>query len=600
VRLHLLVLCACQVASPSDSALTLAPPNGWTVANHVFRDPDRALRVTIVATDKVDPKLAVAEQWASRGPEHLLVAPSLDEPPPEAGWDREVNFDYATARAYYKQFRAHRYVILVDGDPKALAKRDAQIDTLIGELHPDGMRDEVLAGPTRTLDRTALDEFADRALHELEVPGAAIGVIVDGKVVYDRVLGVRTVGEPAPITPDTRFLLASVTKPMTTMMEAALVDAHVLTWDTPVTQLLPTFALADDTITHELKLWQMSCACTGMPRQDMEGLFEWNGVTPEARIAVMRTMHPTTKLGETFQYSNPMVAAGGFAAAHAFAPTLPLAAAYAAAMRVMIFDRIGMSSTTLDFATVAAGDHATPHALAYDGTTRAMPLEIERAVEPIAPAGAVWTTLHDLERYAKIELAEGTPIVSAANMHERTTVRIHEDTTSGYGLGIDIADYHGVRLVSHDGGAFGFGTTLYLFPDQRIGIVMLTNIRNGNAKAQLPYIEAVRRRIVELLFVGATERAEHQLAYYVGLREHRTEPTSQSLADLQGRYHEPVLGEVEIRGNIFDAGEWKTRVARVGDHIVVLDPPFAGTSIAIGPGPTLIIPDQTTYTFRRR
>ncbi|HET9991187.1 MAG TPA: serine hydrolase domain-containing protein [Kofleriaceae bacterium] len=619
----LLLAAACRVAAPTDPdpALELVPPSGWTVERHVFRDPDHALRVIVAATDQDDPRLAIAEQWAGRAPEVLLATPALDEPPPDGGWDREVNVEYALpaakareVRAQYRRFRDRRYVILIDGDSKALAKRDAQIDTLLGSLKPAGMQEEKLAGPARVPEVAQLDAFTTRALTELEVPGAAIGVIVDGKVVYERVLGVRTLGDPAQITTDTRFLLASVTKPMTTFMEAALVDAGTVAWDTPVTTLLPTFALADAAITKQLRLWHMSCACTGMPRQDMEGLFEWDGVTPEARIAVMKTMRPTTKLGETFQYSNPMVAAGGFAAAHAFAPALPLAQAYAAAMQSKVFGPIGMTSTTLDFATVAAGDHATPHALAIDGTTHAMPLAIERAVEPIAPAGAVWTSLHDLERYALTELADGvapdgTRVVSAANVRERRIQRVREDATSGYGLGIDLEDYHGLHLVAHDGGAFGFGTTLYLFPDQHAGIVMLTNIRNGNAKAQLPYIEAVRRRIVEALFAGAKPLADKQLAYYVGLRTHASTPAMSPFGELAGHYHEPVLGDLELRdtpaGPVLDAGEWQTRVARVTEadgsaKLVNLDPPFAGGAFLIGPDHTLIVPDQTTYTFHRR
>lgn len=616
-----LVLAACHAAAPADPALDLVPPSGWSVDHHVFRDPDRALRVIVAATALDDPQLAVAAAWCNAAPEVLLAHAELDEPPPDGGWDREVNLEYALpaaatreVRASYRRYRDHRYVILIDGDTKALAKRDAQIDTLIGGLHPAGMQEEQLAGPARAPVAKELDAFAERALKELEVPGAAIGVILDGKIVYERVLGVKTLGEPAPITPETRFLLASVSKPMTTFMEAALVDAGVLRWDTPVTTLLPSFALADPETTRELQLWHMSCACTGMPRQDMEGLFEWDGVTPEARIAVMKTMKPTTKLGETFQYSNPMVSAGGFAAAHAFAPDLPLAQAYAAAMQAKVFGPIGMTATTLDFATVAAGDHASPHALAIDGTTRAMPLAIERAVEPIAPAGAIWTTLHDLERYAMTELADGVApdgrrVVSAANVRERRIQRVREDATSGYGLGIDLEDYHGLHLVAHDGGAFGFGTTLYLFPDQHAGIVMLTNIRNGNAKAQLPYVEAVRRRIVEALFAGARPLADKQLAYYVGLRTHAPVPASAPLGDLAGRYHEPVLGDLELRdtpdGPVMDAGEWKSHVARVVDpdgsaKLVNLDPPFAGGAVLIGADHTLIVPDQTTYTFHRR
>jgi hypothetical protein len=138
---------------------------------------------------------------------------------------------------------------------------------------------------------------------------------------------------------------------------------------------------------------------------------------------------------------------------------------------------------------------------------------------------------------------------------------------------------------------------------------MLTNIRNGNAKAQLPFIEAVRRRIVEALFATATPRAEKQLAYYVGLRKHDPVPPAPALPELAGHYHEPVLGDLELRdtptGPVLDAGEWQTHVARVTEadgsaKLVNLDPPFAGGAFLVGPGHTLIVPDQTTYTFHRR
>jgi CubicO group peptidase (beta-lactamase class C family) len=603
------MLAACHVSAPRLPALV--PPAGWTADGDLYHDPERLVSVTIVMTDAHDPREAVAAAW--RAGDVTLPPPAVDEPPPTEGWDRELSFAYDLPssrieyRAYFKQFGQQRYVILVYGEPNALAKRDAQIALLLGALHPEGMHEETLAGPAHVPDAAALDLFATSSLRQLEVPGAAIAVMIDGKVVYERALGVKTLGDADPITPYTRFLLASVSKPITTFMEATLVDAGIFTWDTPVTELMPSFALGDDSTTHALKLWHMSCACTGMPRQDMEGLFEWSNVSPEERIAVMRTMHPTTKLGETFQYSNPMVAAGGYAAVHAFALDLPLAEAYATTMQAKVFSPIEMTSTTLDFATVESGDHASPHALSIDGVTHPLPLSIERAVEPIAPAGAIWSTLHDMERYALTELADGVApdgvrVVSVRNITERRKLRIAEDPSSGYGLGIDVANYHGVRLLSHDGGSFGFGTTLYLFPDQHAGIVILTNIRNGNEKAQLPYIEAVRRRIVELMFDGARALADKELAYYVGLRRHDPMPKGEPLGEIVGHYAEPVLGALELRdtpsGPVVDVGEWQSRVARVGDKLLLLDPPFAGGAILIGKD-TLIVPDQTTYTFHR-
>src|SRR6185503_6181889 len=344
-----------QQAIPTVGGATYSVPDGWLVGRAekdllTLEDPDRAVRVTIAATTG-DARAAIEAAWRRIEPAFALDG-EADEPPATGGWDAMTTIDYATpaavahaARAVWRRHRGQGYAVLIEGERNALDRRDAQIETIVSSLHPPGLRDDDLAGAPRALDAHALDAFAERARATLEVPGAAIAVIVDGRVVYERALGVRLLGDHAPITPNTRFLIGSTTKPMTTMMQGTLVDAGTLRWDTPMTALLPSFALADEATTRALRLWHMSCACTGMPRQDLEGLFEWDGVTPEARIAVMRTMKPTTKLGETFQYSNPMVAAGGYAAAHAFAPDRPLAEAYAAAMQAKIFTPIGMTST---------------------------------------------------------------------------------------------------------------------------------------------------------------------------------------------------------------------------------------------------------------
>lgn len=146
------------------------------------------------------------------------------------------------------------------------------------------------------------------------MPGASVAVVAGGAIVYAKGFGVRALGTSDPVTADTLFLLGSLTKSMTTMMQATLIDAGAFAWDTPVTTALPGFALGDAQRTSELVMWHMSCACSGMPRQDLETLFEYGSVSPEQRVASMRAMKPTARLGESHQYSNLMVTAGGYAA----------------------------------------------------------------------------------------------------------------------------------------------------------------------------------------------------------------------------------------------------------------------------------------------
>jgi len=620
-----------RVISRSGAAFTV--PRGWKVTKTptlvTAEAPDRIVRVTMYEHEGTEALTAIAAGWTE-----VLRAPAptpADEPdtrPPADGWDAITSVDYEgppgrrPLSAIARRFGPRTYVALIEADPGSLDRRAADLDALLGSLTPAGMKDESFVGrlpnALEGARAVALDRFVGDALTKLAVPGAAVAVVERGRVVYERAFGVRELGGPAKVSRDTLFLVGSVTKPMTSLMEAALVDAGVLTWETPVTDLLPTFAVGDAGVTKQLALWHMACACTGMPRHDLENLFEYERVTPEAHLATLRALKPTTALGEVFQYSNGMYAAGGFAAARAFSPGGTLAEAYTAAMRAKVFGPIGMRATTMDFAAVAGADHASPHALTVDGRTAAMPLAIERNVLPIAPAGAVFSTLADMERFAQTELAGGvTPagrrVVSERNVLARRSVRVRSGDGSGYGLGLDVWSIGGISAIGHDGGAFGYGTTLLVLPTVGLALVVLTNVRNGGDYAQLPFNDVVARRVVELIF-DARELAQTRLEAFVTSRRKAAAratrglsipPDSAWMAGLVGTYRHPSLGTLVVSEGGLDAGEWKTKLGRRAgqEKLVFLDPPFAGTEISVDRGgaqPRIVVaygPDS--YGFER-
>jgi CubicO group peptidase (beta-lactamase class C family) len=603
------------------SGATLLAPKGWWLTQRrgtiVLEDPDRALAATFLETPEADAMTAVDAAWRRIHPGFALKAPQPPQrPPPTRGWEAVTKVAYQTTSAerrsvsaLARRFAGITYVALMDGDSAAVWRRWAELNTALWSLQPPGMREESFQGrAARALDDAGakvLDAFLAEALARLEVPGAAVAVIAHGKVIYERTLGVRALGKPDPVTVSTLFMMGSITKPMTTMMEAALVDGGTFRWDTPVNQVLPGFALGDPDVTRRLTMWHTACACTGMPQQDLEAIFEFDHVTAEQRLAMMRTMKPTTGFGETFQYSNLMVAAGGYAAAHAYAPRLSLGAAYELAMRAKVFEPAGMTSTTLDFAAAAASaDHATPHALAIDGVARAIPLAMERAVVSIGPAGAAWSNLRDMERFAMIEMARGvTPdgnrVVSEANLLERRKQRVRSGDERGYGLGLDVGTFHGLPMVGHTGGLFGFGTMMFILPEQEIAIIVLTNIRNGGDYEQLPFNAAVRRKVIELLFPGAQDVARPMVAFFAGARREAARKMTATLdrvpdagwvRDLAGSYDNASLGNVRIsaaaQGGTFDAGEWQTAFGRSREDdgtvkLVFVDPPFAGGDIIV-------------------
>ncbi|MBL8949152.1 MAG: serine hydrolase [Myxococcaceae bacterium] len=584
-------------------------PEGWSSSGAKLTAPGDEVTVNQFTTTEADPERAARAAWSSvHGDDKgLALVAGPVRWPPSRGWSSETSLTFSsgktTVRAEVRGFAGTSYVVLAEGDEAALDRREAQVDAVVQGLTPKGMRDESFAGqPRRPIDVEAFDAFLADAANRLEVPGTAVALVQGGRVIYEKVLGVRELGGAEPVTADTSFMVGSVTKPMTTLLEAELVDAKLFQWTTPVTKLLPDFRVDDAELTRALQLWHMSCACTGMPRQDFEYLFEYANVTPEARVASLASMKPTTKLGETFQYSNLLVAAGGFAAAHAYAPDVSLGEAYTRAMREKVFGPLGMTRSTVDFAIASRGERASPHALDLDGRPQVLPIGFEANVINIAPAGAAWSTLHDMERYALAELSRGGKV----GRGERWRRRIGTPE-AGYGLGMDLEKRDGLVHVGHDGGSMGFGATLLLWPELDLGLVVLTNVRNGTRYEQLPFNAAVKRKVLELVFENARPKAELIISSSLGFRADAVKrgaavertPDAKWLAALDGTYRHATLGTVTVKGGVLDAGEWKVRFGRVGDAMVVLDAPFAGSAMKAGDG-TITLPDpQLPYVLRR-
>ena len=109
------------------------------------------------------------------------------------------------------------------------------------------------------------EAYVAATLAEIHVPGAAVAVVQGGAVAFLQGFGVRELGRPAPVTADTLLRIGSVTKSFSSLLAATLVDAGRLTWETPLVDLLPTFAVADPDLTPRLTVRDAFCACTGLP-----------------------------------------------------------------------------------------------------------------------------------------------------------------------------------------------------------------------------------------------------------------------------------------------------------------------------------------------
>ncbi len=427
----------------------------------------------------------------------------------------------------------------------------------------------------------------------------------------------RELGKPEKVDGDTLMMIASNTKALTTLLLAKLVAEGKMTWDTPVTSLLPSFKLGDAETTRQVLVQQLICACTGLPRQDLEWLFEYKNVTPEGALATLGTMQPTSKFGELFQYSNPMAGAAGFTGGHVLYPDLELGAAYDKAMQTQVFDPLGMKSTTFDYARAQAGNHAAPHAPTIDGKPALAVMELNYSIIPLRPAGAAWSNVNDMLRYVSMELAsgklpDGKAYIPKEPLLERRAPQVAIGKDETYGMGLMVDTEYGVPVVHHGGDMIGYHSDMIWLPDQNVGAVILTNADPGwILRSQF------RRRLLEVLFDGKPEAAAQVASagksFYSQIAAERklltvpAEPAES--AKLAPRYANAALGEIAVsRANgatLFDFGEWRSEVASKKNpdgtiSFVTTAPGISGFEFVVGAGPkkTLVTRDaQHEYVF---
>jgi CubicO group peptidase (beta-lactamase class C family) len=446
----------------------------------------------------------------------------------------------------------------------------------------------------------------------------ALGLVQGGKVVFEGGLGVRELGRPAPVDADTLFMIASNTKALSTLLLATEVDEGKFGWDTPVTQVYPAFRLGDAETTKQVLMRHLICACTGLPRQDLEWLYEFKNATPQSTMDLLATIQPTTRFGETFQYSNLLAAAAGYIGGHVAYPKKELGAAYDEAMRTRVFGPLGMKATTFDYGRAMAGDHATPHGMDADGHVKVATMDLDRSAIPIRPAGAAWSSVRDVDRYVQMELAGGKLPDDKVLVSERTLVArrapqvaIGEHET--YGMGLIVDTDHGVTVVHHGGDLLGFHSDMFWLPEHGVGGVILTNADYGWLLRG-----AYLRKVLEELFDGkaeaqedVTSAAKQYRAEIAKERERLVIPAAaEVVAKLARHYRSKSLGDVVVtrRGPsvTFDFGEWRSTVAsRKNDDgttsMITVDPGLGGNEFVIGDKngkKTLVVRDmQHEYVF---
>lgn len=350
----------------------------------------------------------------------------------------------------------------------------------------------------------AFDLAADvkRTMATFDVPGIAIAIVKDGKVVAAQGFGVRKLGEPAPVDGQTIFEIASNSKAFTAAALAMLVDEGKLAWDDPVTRHLPDFRMYDAYVTHEMTVRDLLVHRSGLGLGAGDLLW-WptTQFTTDEIIERLQYIRPATSFRNSYAYDNLLyIVAGKIIAQKAGKP-------WGDAVRERILKPVGMNTTTTSLAENAGNANVSNAHSKING--KAAPVKAMPVANAVGAVG-INTNAEDLARWMNVLLDQGRIGKDASGQDVRlfsekqsremwtaqTPIKISEPKPAleatrpnfyAYGLGFQLRDYKGRKLAMHGGALQGFYSRVLLVPEEKLGIAILTNAESGGSLSALQY-----------------------------------------------------------------------------------------------------------------
>ncbi len=312
-----------------------------------------------------------------------------------------------------------------------------------------------------------LNAYVANVMKTFEVPGIAVAIVKDNKVIVAKGYGLRKLGDPTPVDEHTMFGIGSNTKAFTTAALATLVDEGKLSWDDPVYQRLPGFVMYDPYVSHEMTIRDLLTHRSGMGLGEGDLLF-WppSTYTRNEIIYKLRFMKPVSSFRSHYAYDNLLYMTAG-----QIVPAVT-GVSWDDYIRQHIFVPLGMNNTNVSNAAFKAGDdYASPHER-VDGKLQVIKFEV---LDNAGPAGAINSCAADMARCVQLQLTRGKFVDRDGRLFSeqqskemwspQTILQINDPPPplaalkpnfADYALGWGLRDYHGRKLVGHTGGVAGF------------------------------------------------------------------------------------------------------------------------------------------------
>ncbi len=410
-------------------------------------------------------------------------------------------------------------------------------------------------------------DYVAAAVAEWAVPGLAVAVVKEGEVRFAEGFGVRELGHTDPVGIHTLFAIGSTTKAMTAAALGMLVDEGELDWGDRVIDHLPEFQLHDPYVTREIRVRDLLTHRAGLGNADF--LWYEQETTTQEILRRIRYAEPAYSFRAGYTYQNIMYAAAGqVVAAVSGVP-------WADFVRLRIFDPLGMDGSIPTMATLSdQPDVALPHGMVGGELT-----VIENAsVDPVAAAGSVWSSVHDMSRWMAFLLRGGVTDGGERLLSEEThaelftphtiipldqfypTARLTRPRWTTYGLGWFQHDYRGRAVDFHTGSIDGMVAIHGLIREENLGVYVLANRDHAELRHAIMYRVfdqfgdgPGRDWSVDLkqLYDGLAREAEEARARAEADRVAGTMPSLDEDAYV-GEYHDRLHGTVTVSRD--DAG----------------------------------------------
>lgn len=338
------------------------------------------------------------------------------------------------------------------------------------------------------VEEKKLDELVQNTLKTFDVPGMSVGIVKDGKIIYSKGFGVRSLTTKQPMDDSTLVGIASNSKGFTCVALAILADEGKLNWDDSVSKYIPEFQMYDPYVSKNVTIKDLIThrAGLGLGQGDLMFFPEGGNLTVNDIVRNVKYLKPENPFRTKLDYNNIMFIVAG-EVIHRISGL-----SWAEFIEQRIMKPVGMNSSFGSYNRAKAATNKIDAHAPVDGKAIAVPHDWN---ETANAAGGIMSNIKDMTTWAECLLnnfttKDGKKLVSDKNAQQLWSLQIpdrvvaknpYDTSFYGYGLGWFLSDVKGHKQVQHTGGLIGTVTQFTLIPDLKLGIVVLTNQQSGAA-----------------------------------------------------------------------------------------------------------------------